>query len=187
MTATLNDAEAALVEEAASLDESTTAAMVMVGTGIGAAFLVGGRMLRGASGWAGELGSIPFRINEGYTTLDAAASGDAIVKRIGAEFEVVAARAHRGDQGVLQVFSECGAALGAGLASVINLFNPSLLALGGGTLRWPGYLSAAVESAHALSIPQLWNSCTVRESVHGERLVALGAARAAAELKGHNE
>ncbi len=182
-TSVLNDAEAALAQELTTLSDCSTAGLVLAGTGIGAAFLVEGRVLRGARRWAGELGSIPLSVDEKYMTLDAMASGAAILKRLDEPIEIVSAKAQRGDPQVLQVFSQCGAALGAGLASVINLLNPSLLVIAGGTLRWPGYASAAMESARALSIPQLWESCSVRESSFGEQLVALGAARAVDDLE----
>ena len=175
----LNDAEAALVEEAVTLETAATAAVIIAGTDIGAAFLVDGRVLRGARGWAGELGSIPVQVNNQYQTLDAVAGGAAILKRVGASAEQMAIRVKQGDAEMLHVIRDAGTALGAGLACVINLLNPSVLVLAGGTLRWSGYFEAALQSAQTLSLPKLWESCTIRRSLHGELLVALGAARAA--------
>lgn len=182
-TAVLNDAEAALIQELKTLKDCSSAGVVLVGSGIGAAFLVDGRVLRGTRRWAGELGSIPLSVDQKYMTLDSLASGAAILRRAGEPFEILLAKAQRGDPGVLSVFEQCGAALGAGLASIINLLNPAVLVIGGGTLRWPGYASAAIESARALSLPPLWESCSVRESSYGEHLVALGAALAADNLE----
>jgi glucokinase len=43
------------------LAPSASLAYVNVGTGIAAGFVLGGRLLRGATGWAGEIGHIPMR------------------------------------------------------------------------------------------------------------------------------
>jgi glucokinase len=43
------------------LDQSASLAYVNVGTGIAAGFVLGGRLLRGATGGAGEIGHIPMR------------------------------------------------------------------------------------------------------------------------------
>ena len=182
-TVVLNDADAALTQEIAHLDDSVTAGMIIVGTGIGASFMVEGRRLRGARHWAGELGSIPVMLEHQYITLDSVASGAAILRQLGEPLEVVIDKAARGDRDVLRVFNQSGKALGAGLATVINLLNPALLAIAGGTLRWPGYVNAAIESARALSLPALWESCSVHQSSYGEQLVAAGAACAADDLE----
>lgn len=177
----INDAAAALIEEAASLPDAT-AGIVMVGTGIGAAFSVEGRPLRGAKGWAGELGYLPLSARGGVETLDALASGAAITRRLGVDGPSVASRAGEGDPQALRCIAEAGEALGLGLATVINLLNPELLVLEGGVLSLPGYLPAALESARRHALPDLWEACTVRRSPHGETVVARGAARAAARL-----
>lgn len=177
-TVVLNDADAALTQELVGVEDCSNAALILVGTGIGAAFLVEGQRLRGAHGWAGELGGLPLIMNHEYMTLDSVASGAAILKQVGEPLDVVVAKAKRGDPDVLRVINKTAKALGAGLASVINLLNPELLIIAGGTLRWPGYTSAALESARSLSMPQLWETCSVRQSSYNEELVALGAARA---------
>jgi predicted NBD/HSP70 family sugar kinase len=176
----LNDAEAALIEEATKLECGATVAIVVVGTYIGAAFLVEGRVLRGARGWAGELGNIPILTGSKYRILDSVAGGGAVLKAAGGTPQEVMLKVAAGEEKILDILREAGAALGAGLATIINLFNPTLVALAGGTLRWPGYIQAALETTESLSIPQLWECCTVRESTCGELLVVSGAARAAA-------
>ena len=76
-----------------------------------------------------------------------------------------------------------GEALGLGLATVINLLNPSLLALGGGALELPGYLAGALHAAERHSLSDLWRACEVRRVREGELTAALGALRAStAEL-----
>ena len=174
----LNDVEAASLEELHDLPAGATAAVVMAGTGIGAAFVVDGRPVRGARGWAGELGSIPIAGPEGVSTLDQLASGAALFRRIGGGAASVLARAAAREADVLQAFRRGGEALGLGLATVIDLFNPSVVAVGGGALDLPGYLDAALESARRHSMLELWKACEVRRVREGELTAALGALRA---------
>lgn len=174
----LNDVEAASLEELHDLPAGATAAVVLAGTGIGAAFVADGRPLRGSRGWAGELGSIPIAAVEGVATLDQLASGAAILKRLGGNAASVLSRAAARDPVVLQALRVAGEALGLGLATVIDLFNPAVVAVGGGALELPGYLEAALESARRHAMPELWRACELRRVRQGEMTAALGALRA---------
>jgi glucokinase len=173
----VNDAEAALREELHDLPAGATAGVVMVGTGIGAAFVVGGRLLQGACGWAGELGSIPMAGQQAVKTLDELASGAALLKECGVSPESLRARAAAGDESILDSVRRAGRALGLGLAAVIDLLNPSVLALGGGVLDYAGYLEAAEDAARHHSLPDLWRVCALRRVRAGELVAALGAIR----------
>jgi glucokinase len=174
-TSVLNDAEAALVQVVSDLKPQTVAAVVMVGTGIGAAIYVNGKILRGANGWAGELGSIP--LGDDGKTLDARASGAAILEQLGINADQLSDLIAANDSTALDTIDRAGSALGMGLATLINLFNPEAIVLAGGTLRWQGYLAAAMHSTQRHSLPDLWTACRVQSSPHGGDLVALGAAR----------
>lgn len=176
-TTAANDAEAALIEESHGLGPGATAAMVMAGTGVGAAIMAHGRILRGTQGWAGELGSIPLRAGDRVAILDALAGGAALVDRLGGDPAALQARAEAGETAALSEISVAGSALGLGLATLINLINPTRLVLGGGTLTYPGYLNAALSSAKRHSLPELWTACEICPTAHGDLVAALGAAR----------
>jgi glucokinase len=178
--AMINDAAAALAEECHDAASDVTAAVVMAGTGIGAALLVHGRPLGGANGWAGELGSIPIATAaDGVRTLDQLASGQALVTRLGTDGATVRARAFAGDATARTAVQEAGAALGLGLAALIDMVNPALVSIGGGLSELPGYLEAALASAERHTLPDLWRACLVRPVRAGELVAALGAARSA--------
>ncbi len=170
----LNDAEAALVQVVADLQPRTVIAVVMVGTGIGAAIWINGTILRGANGWAGELGSIP---RGDGRTLDECASGAAILEELGVSVQVMRDMAAGGESVTITEIERAGSALGMGLATLINLLNPEAIVLAGGTLRWRGYLDAAIDSTQKYALPDLWAACQLQVSPHGGDLVALGAAR----------
>jgi glucokinase len=172
----LNDAEAALVQVVADLQPQKVIVVVMVGTGIGAAIWINGAIFRGANGWAGELGSMP--MGDGRT-LDECASGSAILSEFpDNSAKVIAAMAEGGESVILEIIEQAGSALGMGLATLINLLDPEAIVLGGGTLRWRGYLNAAIDSAQKYTQPDLWAACQLQVSPHGGDLVALGATRA---------
>lgn len=180
--AMINDAAAALVEECHDAPADVTAAVVMCGTGIGAAMLAGGRPFGGANGWAGELGSIPIATSaDGVRTLDQLASGEALVKSMGVDGARLRAQAAAGDEATLAAIREAGAALGLGLAALIDIVNPAQVSVGGGVIDLPGYLDAALAAAQRHTLPDLWRACEVRKVRTGELVAALGAARAAAE------
>lgn len=172
----VNDAEAALCKTIDGLDPKSTTIMIMVGTGIGAGFYVNGQILRGARGWAGELGSIPISTENGIMTLDRLASGAAILERFGGDLESLIRSVESRDEATLKIISDAGRGLGLGMATVINIFNPDSIVLAGGTLAWVGYLEAALASAKEYSLPDLWMATGVKESPFGGNLVALGAA-----------
>lgn len=181
--AALNDADAALAGETEGTEAA--AALVVVGTGIGAAFLLNGRPFRGGRGWGGELGSVPIATFDGVRTLDQLASGEALVRRLGIDGAAVAQRAAAGDPDVLTAIREAGQALGLGLAAVLHLLNPTHLILGGGVVSLPGYREAALRSAEAGTLRPLWRACQIREFRNGERAAALGALRTAARATRH--
>jgi predicted NBD/HSP70 family sugar kinase len=176
----VNDVRAALEDEFHDAPPGITGCVVMAGTAIGAAFCVQGTPLGGARGLAGELGYLPVTIDGRLGHLDELAGGAFIARRAGVDAAELARRAMDGDRDVLTAVEAGGRALGLGLAAVINLLNPSRLALGGGTLALPGYASAARAEAERLSLPEAWRDCTLAPVRSGERVVALGAARCAA-------
>jgi predicted NBD/HSP70 family sugar kinase len=177
--AVVNDVEAALREELHDAPPGLTAGVVMAGTAIGAAFIVAGAPLRGTSGWAGELGYFPCAVGGETRRLDEVAGGAAMAARRGVAPAKLAELALAGEPESLAAIEAGGNALGLGLAAVVNLLNPSRLALGGGAAELPGYREAAERAARQHSIPPLWNDCTMVRVAAGERVVALGALRAA--------
>lgn len=181
--AVLNDAEAALVAEAQDLPPEATVALVMAGTAIGAAFRVDGRPLRGASGWAGELGFWPVRAGGETLRLDELAGGRHIAASLGIDGAQLAELARRGDPRALGAVRAGGEALGLALAGVVNLFNPQRLVLGGGSLELPGYEAAARAALERAALPRLLADCAVRRAGGGAEVVACGALLAAAALR----
>lgn len=133
-----------------------------IGTGIGGGLILDGRLYHGASDVAGEIGhttidSTGRRCGCGnYGCLEAYASGPAIAERAreslaGGESSVmtslvngdlsrltaalVYAASKQGDELAIQVVRETARFLGAGIANLLNIFNPEVVVLAGGVTQ----------------------------------------------------
>lgn len=133
--------------------------LVTLGTGIGGGLVVGGRLQRGAHGFAGEFGHmvvVPdgppcpcggngcwerFASGSGLARLarDAAVGGrlEAVVDHAGGSAEDVRgehvqAAARDGDPGALAVIDTFGRWVAIGLSNLTNAFDPAMFVLGGG-------------------------------------------------------
>jgi glucokinase len=143
-----NDANAATLAEWAYGAGRGTRHMVMLtlGTGVGGGLILDGKPYRGAIGAGAELGHMVIDIDgppcQGACTgrghLEALASGHAATTAAQAQFGP-AADAHRlvrlaneGDSAALAILAEIGHRLGAGMVSLVNIFNPELIVVGGG-------------------------------------------------------
>lgn len=177
--AVINDVKAALLEEMHDACDDFTGGVIMAGTAIGAAFIAQGRQLEGANGWAGELGYLPLYIDGAVKRLDEIAGGGAMAGLHGIDGEAFARLANADDPSVMLTVKAGGQALGLGIASVINMLNPSRLAVGGGAVKLKGYWKAALLTAQAHTIAPLWDACTVTPVASGDLVVARGAVRAA--------
>jgi glucokinase len=120
--------------------------MLTLGTGIGGGLILGGRPYRGSIGAGAELGHIVLDYGgppcgpgcTGHGHFEAVASGtaanEAARRRFGegADARQLVAAARAGDEGAREDMAEIGRRLGAGLASLVNIFDPELIVLGGG-------------------------------------------------------
>jgi glucokinase len=155
-----NDANAAAWAEArfGAGAVSDDLVLVNVGTGIGGGLVLDGRLYHGEHGFAGELGHLIVDPggdrcacgNRGC--LEAMASGSTL-GRLGREAaaadpggrlaalaggpdlvtgETVFAAAAEGDKAALDLFERVGHWLGVGIASLVTIFDPDLVVVGGG-------------------------------------------------------
>ncbi len=108
-----------------------------LGTGVGGAVVQEGKLLKGAHGLAGELGHIvidpqgPVCGCGAKGCLEAFASGSYIERRTGSASRDVYDRAMKGDDASRTIFEEFGCSLGLGVSSLVQVFDPSLVVIGG--------------------------------------------------------
>jgi predicted NBD/HSP70 family sugar kinase len=184
-----NDAQLALYGEATegAARGVRNVVLVTVGTGIGGAVLVEGRILRGAHGSAGSFGWLPAagaHPTADHGAFELVASGGALDREArtvlglpGARALVEAAR--RGDRAALEVAERYGERLGVGVAAVASLFDPELVLVCGGLSAALDLLGPVILQAVRANASPHGRSVTVKAGALGPRAGVIGALRAA--------
>ncbi len=176
--------------------------VMMIGTGIGAGIMSGGRVVRGAhelsgcAGWLTITGETPESTSVGE--LESLVAGPAIAraaqKRLQrgeasslSQFDrskitahEVAGAARKGDPLALDIFHRAGRLLGFSIANMVSLFDPEIVTLGGGMasasdLYFKSMRSAMLERAQPLAAKQVKLAVTKL----GENVNLLGCAHLA--------
>jgi predicted NBD/HSP70 family sugar kinase len=157
-------------------------------SGIGAGLVLGGRLHRGTTGIAGEIGHVlsnPDGVvcrcgNRGC--LETVAAGPALsgLLRVSHGEDLVIADllrlAEAGDVGVRRVFADAGRSVGRALADLVNAVNPGLVIIGG-ELSAVGdpLLDGVRASIERYALPAAASALEVVPGVLGERAEVLGA------------
>lgn len=182
---------------------------ITVSTGIGGGLILGGRLYRGVTGTAGEVGHMVIeaggpRCGCGRLgCLEALASGTAIAREARAavlagqptslsvipverlEAEDVALAARDGDPLARKVFARAAAALGTGIANLVNLFNPAMVIVGGGVARAGDLLFGPVRRiVHQEAFERPGAAVRIVPAALGDDVGVVGAAAVARERFG---
>jgi glucokinase len=168
---------------------------ITVSTGIGGGVIVDGRLLLGRLGAAAELGSIILDADRGLTW-EELASGTALglaaaaampghpdsqLHRLASPAHVTAADVARaaadGDTLAQSLMDREAQLLGMGFASILHIFSPELLLVGGSVaLENPGLMAQAREIAYRRALVDLYRDVPILPPSLGERAGVLGAA-----------
>lgn len=205
-----NDANvAALAEARLGERRNHDLVLITVGTGIGGGLVLGGQIYRGPTGRGAELGHIVLNPDgpecgcgnhgcfEAYasgtalTRMGREAAGDdpeGLIARLGAEQgevtgRTVAAAAAQGDAVARGLFERLGRWLGVGIASLANIFELEVVAVGGGLVETGDLLleparRAAKEFAYA---PTARRTAPIVPATSGSDAGMVGAALLALE------
>jgi glucokinase len=192
-----NDATAAAAGEHRFGAAAGTRNMIYltISTGVGGGSVVDGRLYRGASGNGGELGHVTVdwqgRECRGCGRrgcLEAYVSGTSIAERAaeaglsGATAADVAAAARAGDPRAVAVWDETVEALACGVTSIVNLFDPEMVVIGGGVSGTGEQLLAPVrERVHAQAMSPAGAAVKIVTAALGDRVGVVGAAAIAIE------
>jgi len=191
-----NDATAAAMAEAHNAGGALVASvmvMVTVGTGVGGGVVSSGRVFRGATGAAGEIGHmiVGGELAAGAPahepafpqpdSLEAAAAGsrlDRLARERGLPTGPALIDAARtGDERAREVVALVGARLGVGIANLINIFDPDLVVIGGGVSAAGELLLApARETAARFVVPGAGTQARIELARHGASAGVRGAA-----------
>ncbi len=159
-----NDGNAAAIAEhrAGAAYGASEAVVMTIGTGIGGGLILGGEPYRGSIGSAAELGHIVIDFHgphcqgncPNYGCIEAFASGTALARealRIAGERPqsglaqaladgrelvgpLVTELAHDGDEAAIETIELIGSRLGIAITSLVNIFNPQVVVIGGGVI-----------------------------------------------------
>jgi len=207
-----NDVQAGVYGElrAGALRGKKNAVGVFIGTGIGGGIIIDGKLFRGSSGSAGEVGHMI--LHEGgalcgcgnYGCLEALASRTAMAKdavalaasgkapgmldAAGTDIRKYRSSAFEealeaGDKNVKKAIDRAAFWLGVGLANLVHLLNPEAIVLGGGMISRFGekLRDKAVDSMEGHLMPGLSGTAEILLSELGDLAVPTGAAFVAAE------
>lgn len=181
--------------------------LLTLGTGVGGGLIVGGRLVHGRSGMAGELGHVTVAEDgprcdcgsHGCLESYASASGlrGLIEQRLhlpaGAALppEIVddegnfsvrglTAQARKGDRLALDAFATAGHYLGIAIASFLNTFNPELVVIGGGVAGALPYMRKTMTvQVRARAFTAIAAQAKIVRAALGPRGGVVGAAYAA--------
>jgi len=163
--------------------------MLDVGTGVGCGVFSGGRLLKGSSGMAGEIGHMTVRAEGGLQCgcgnsgcLETEACDSVLVRRaserMGRRFTISELiELHR--SGAVDLEPEIDSLrryLGIGLAALINLFNPATLFVHGRLFELEdGLFESVVAEAGKRSLPPLLKQCRIVRAQGSKRQGAVAA------------
>jgi glucokinase len=202
-----NDANLAVLAEqrAGAARGASDVVMLTLGTGIGSGIVIGGRVFRGVTGAGAEIGHMTIDQHgppcqgtcPGRGCLEVMASGTAIGREgtdagrrdpasalgravaqrgvlMGEEVTVLALA---GDDAACSVLAGVGRSLGAGIASVVNIFEPEVVVIGGGaSAAGDLLLDPAREVVAERALPPSRERVRIVPAAFGEEAGMVGAA-----------
>ncbi len=189
----LNDANAAALGEcfAGRAKGMSNVLMVTLGTGVGGGIVLGGQIVGGTRGIAGELGHFTLDINgplcpcgrhgcfESYASTAAlirmakAASGEGTLTG-----RDVFARAAQGDARMLSVLDRWIDVIAAGLSGLVHIFNPQMVLIGGGVSAQEALLMQPLRRRVLGSVmPRFAEGLRVESAALGNDAGMIGAAK----------
>lgn len=117
---------------------------LILGTGLGAGIISGGRLHSGVDCGAGEFGMIPYR----DSNFEAYCSGQ-FFRRAGREGAELSAAAARGEKAALELFGKYGEHLAEAFQVLLYSLAPGMIVLGGSVSRAYPYFRASLEQVLA--------------------------------------
>jgi glucokinase len=185
-----NDGNCAAVAEHLCRGGSHDLLYVSVGTGIGGALVLGGRLWHGVDGLAGEVGHTAGAPGTGPCScggrdcLHMVSTSRAIEESLGIE---PGGLQHPGDTPAEQrrrerALESSAAAVGVAAANAVNLLAIPLVVIGGGVVRHPGYVEGVQRSFREHAMAEHQRSVRVETAAAGYSAGAVGAAIIASEL-----
>lgn len=116
---------------------------LIIGTGLGAGVIAQGHLFTGAHHGAGEIGVLPFR----ESTLEHYLSGRRFIRVHGVDGQTLLGRAESGDAEAMQAFADFGTDLGFAVKTLLYVYDPDTIILGGSVSKAFPFFEAALRNA----------------------------------------
>jgi N-acetylglucosamine repressor len=184
--------------------------VLLMDWGIGLGIIMDGKLQSGISGFSGEIGHIPF-VNDGEQCycgkrgcLETVASGIALARMAkqgiqsgessllnnlsdeeieNIEPHIVIQAANKGDQYAINILSDIGHNLGKAVATLIQLFNPELIILGGKIAEAKQYITIPIKhSINTYCMTRIRENTRIVLSTLGHDAGLLGSANTVMEF-----
>lgn len=163
--------------------------LLTLGTGVGGAIILDGKLFTGHQGAAGELGLItlypdgPMCNSGNRGSLEQYLSVQAIRRRTGKEPDELCVLAREGDKSALEFWENYGRDLGVGLASLIYILTPEAIVIGGGiSASSKFFLPRALVEIEQRVLPSSRNDLQVIPAELGNQAGIVGAAKLAWQM-----
>ena len=183
-------------ERARRDDEHLDLIYCKIGSGIGAGLLSHGHIHRGVNGAAGDIGHVRVRDSDALCRcgkvgcLEAVAGGWAMIRDALAEIEagatgvlaaavadgqeltpeLISLSAENGDALAIRLVQRSARVVGESIAALVNMFNPSVIVIGGAMAGAGELLLAEVrQRVYELSLPLATRDLTIAQSVNDRR------------------
>jgi glucokinase len=170
-----------------------------ISTGLGSGIIDNGRLVVGAHGLGGEAGHMMMVVNGEVLDLEGAASGTGIARQArrrlqdGAESRIrdlaggklddvtaktVGEAAKEGDALAIALIERAGFMIGLGIVSLLHIFNPQIIVVGGGVTKTGNLLFGPMRQAvenHVLD-PDYCHNLPIVQAALGDDVALVGAA-----------
>ncbi len=171
---------------------------ITVSTGIGSGMIVDGKMLLGKVGLGAEAGHIIMIAGDQVSSLEKEAAGPSLARKARARIEAgeeslitsllngdlkqisgatVGRAAQEGDRLALDIVREGGRMVGLGIVSLLHLFNPEIIVMGGGVSNLGELLFAPMREAiqRYCIDASYWQDLRIERAELGENVSIIGA------------
>lgn len=167
----INDANATAMCGLNEYPESKVLVGVTNGTGIGSGICIDGKLFTGARGYAGEINGNIIPIN-GYTKMTTICSGSVLQKALENASELEKDR----------LINESASNFACLLTHVINLLNPDVIYLSGGTFNYLNYFDIVRQKLDEIAYDFMMDDIKVVLSKYPDTSGCIGAAKYVLDL-----
>lgn len=198
-----NDSRAMTYGEYINMGENAPKNVIFVniGWGLGMGLILDGKLYYGKSGFSGEIGHVPLMNNDiicrcgKVGCLETGASGSALYRMImkmlndgrtsslsglyrangDLKLHEILEAVEKEDMLAIEGIEEVGANLGRGISGLINIFNPSLVVIGGRLIVGGEYLLLPIRSAiNKYSLSKVSSDTKLEFSKLGQKAASIG-------------